>query len=81
MVCLREYVSKYAYLCMCVYVRVYETEKRMIFLCSKAYTSGFHMRLPHCVAIFYNLPWFYLIKVSSKKSQRNSEKRMRKPDV
>jgi hypothetical protein len=31
------------------------------------------IRLPHCVAIFYNLPWFSLIKVSNKKSQRNAE--------
>jgi len=29
------------------------------------------MRFPHCLAIFYNLPWFYSIKVSNKKSQRN----------
>jgi len=33
----------------------------------------FRMRLPHCIAIFYNLPWFFSIKVSSKKSQRNVE--------
>jgi len=32
------------------------------------------MHLPHCVAIFYNLPWFCSIKVSNKKLQHNSEK-------
>jgi hypothetical protein len=31
------------------------------------------MRLPHCVAIFYNLPWFCSIKVSNKKLQHNAE--------
>jgi len=37
----------------------------------RIYTSSFRMRFPHCVAIFYNLPWFCSIKVSYKKSQRN----------
>jgi hypothetical protein len=27
--------------------------------------GGFRMRLPHCVAIFYNSPWFWSIKVSN----------------
>jgi len=31
------------------------------------------MCLLHCVAIFYNLPWFFSIKVSNKKSHRNVE--------
>jgi len=31
------------------------------------------MRLPNCVAIYYNLPWFCSIKVSNKKLQRNAE--------
>jgi len=40
---------------------------------SWVYTSSFRMRLPHCVAIFYNLPWFCSIKVSYKKLQCNVE--------
>jgi hypothetical protein len=32
------------------------------------------MHLPHCVAIFYHLPWFCSFIVSNKKSQRNAEK-------
>jgi hypothetical protein len=40
---------------------------------SLVYTSGFRMRLPHCVAIFYKLPWFCSTKVSYEKSQRNAE--------
>ncbi len=40
---------------------------------SWVYTSGFCMRLPHCVVIFNNLPWFCSIKVSNKKLQRNAE--------
>ncbi len=32
-----------------------------------------YMRLPHCSGIFYNLPWFCLIKVSNKKLQHNAE--------
>jgi len=35
-------------------------------------TSGFHMRFPHCVVIFYNLPWLSKTKVSYKKSQCNA---------
>ena len=31
------------------------------------------MRFLHYVAIFYNLPWFCLIKVSYKKLQRNPD--------
>jgi len=31
------------------------------------------MRLQHCVAIFYNSPWFFSIKVNDKKLQRNAE--------
>jgi len=31
------------------------------------------MPLPHCVAIFYNLPWFCSIKVSNENSQCNAE--------
>jgi len=37
------------------------------------YTSGFRMRFPHCVAIFYYLPWLNNTKVSYKKLQRNRE--------
>jgi hypothetical protein len=33
---------------------------------SGVYTSCFHMRLPHFVAIFYYLPWSCSIKVSNK---------------
>ncbi len=40
---------------------------------SWVYTSSLHLRYPHCVAIFYNLPWFWSIKVSNKKSQCNAE--------
>jgi len=40
---------------------------------SLVYTSGFRMRLPHCVAIFYKLPWFCSTKVSYEKSQLNAE--------
>jgi len=29
----------------------------------RIYTSGFRMRFPHCVAIFYNLPWLSKTKV------------------
>jgi len=36
------------------------------------YTSGFHMRFLHCVAIFDNLPWLSKTKVSYKKLQRNA---------
>jgi len=42
----------------------------------RVYTSGFCMHFPHCVAIFYYLPWLSKTKVSYKKLQR-----MRKPDV
>jgi len=31
------------------------------------------MHLPHCVTIFYNVPWFCSIKVSNKKLQCNAE--------
>jgi len=31
------------------------------------------MLLLHCIAIFYNLPWFCSIKVSNKKWQLNAE--------
>jgi len=31
------------------------------------------MRLPHCIAIFYKLPWFCSTKVNYEKSQRNAE--------
>jgi len=47
--------------------------KRICSPLSWVYTSGFLMHLPHCIAIFYNLPWFWSIKVSNKKSQRNAE--------
>jgi len=30
------------------------------------------MHLPHCVASFYNLPWFFSIMVSNKILQRNA---------
>ncbi len=40
---------------------------------SWVYTSGFCLRLPHCFAILYNLPWFCSIKVSNKKLQHNAE--------
>ncbi len=40
---------------------------------SWVYTSGFRMRLLHCVAIVYNLPWFCSIKISCKKLQCNVE--------
>jgi len=44
----------------------------LIYLTWLVYTSDFRMRLPHYVAIFYNLPWFCSIKVSNKKSQPNA---------
>jgi hypothetical protein len=31
------------------------------------------MHLPHCVAIFYKLPWFCSTKVIYEKLQRNAE--------
>ncbi len=34
---------------------------------------GFRMRLLHCIAIFYYLPWFCSIKVSNKILQRYAE--------
>jgi hypothetical protein len=40
---------------------------------SWVYTSGFPMHLPHCVAVFYNLPWFCSIEVNYKKLQFNAE--------
>ncbi len=40
-------------------------------LIRRIYTSGFRMHFPHCVAIFYNLPWLSKTKVSYKKSQCN----------
>jgi len=46
---------------------------RLVIFSSWVYTSGFRMRLPHCIAIFYNLPWFCSIKVSIKKLQSNAE--------
>jgi len=41
-------------------------------LLRRVYTSGFRMRFPHCIAIFYYLPWLSKIKVSYKKLQRNA---------
>jgi hypothetical protein len=43
---------------------------------SQVYTSGFRMRLLHCIAIFNYLPWFCSTKVSNKKCNK-----MRKPSV
>ncbi len=45
----------------------------LISILSWVYTSDFRMRFSHCVAIFYNLPWFSSIKVSNKKLQCNAE--------
>ena len=50
----------------------------------RVYTSRLRMRLPHCVAFFYYLPWF--VDVYGKKSYyfenaMHCGKRMRKPDV
>jgi len=39
---------------------------------SLVYTSGFHMRLPHCIVIFHNLPWLSKTKVIYKKLQHNA---------
>jgi len=38
----------------------------------RVYTSSFRMRFPHCVAIFYNLPWLSKTKISNNKLQRNA---------
>ncbi len=38
----------------------------------RIYTSGFPMRFPHWVAIFYNLPWLSKTKVSYIKLQCNA---------
>jgi len=42
-------------------------------LLSWVYTFGFRTHLPHCIAIFYKLPWFCSTKVIYEKSQRNAE--------
>jgi len=38
----------------------------------RIYTSGFLMRFPHCVSIFYYLPWLSQTKVSYEKLQPNA---------
>ncbi len=54
--------------------REYEDKNKLVRkVLSRVYTSGFCMRLPNCVAIFYYLPYLSKAKVRNRKTKDNAK--------